>query len=561
MGEQGDIMAEETLSQKLEKAEAGDVHAMYQLARAYSDGDASDADPAAELQWTQRAAEQGHPEALVDLAFRYAFGRGVPANAEKEWDCYEKVIAGDCEGFPGSEYTLGVAKLGLATSIFDYKKTAEYPRAAQLLREAVELHAYKHARNDYAACLMLALGVERNLSKGLYLLQQSADDGNATAREMLQKQILRGHSQIVAAGLKPLMDDGKRAYFPIPDLYKVAAQPVGRASPPVTELEAEPALTAAKSPKRSAAARAAMPWAEIPATPPRPPISASDARKELDGLIGLANAKQQVKTLINRQRLDKLRAEQGLPATEMTMHLVFTGNPGTGKTTVARLLGAILHDAGLLSRGHVIEVTDKDLIGEYVGGSGPRVAAKVEEAMGGILFIDEAYNLITAIGAAGVSNSFSMSAITTLVQLMETHKGDFMVIAAGYPKEMQEFINFNPGLQSRFRETIHFENFTDEELAEVFAGFADKNKYTLAEGTRETLVKVMHDAPARFAKTFGNARYVRNVFEETLERVANRIASIASPTLSDLTTITAFDVKSAAAEFARQDMLRKRQQY
>ncbi|MDI1227954.1 MAG: AAA family ATPase [bacterium] len=405
---------------------------------------------------------------------------------------------------------------------------------------------------------MLGLGVERQLTQGLNLLHQSADRGNAEAREMLQKQILRGHAQIVAAGLTPLMDEGKRAYFPIPDLYKVAAgQQVGRAAPPVTELKSATVVKGVKS----AAAIAAMPWSEVVPTPPRPPISASDAQRELNGLIGLAGPKQQVKTLINRQRLDSLRAAQGLPATEMTLHLVFTGNPGTGKTTVARLLGAILHDAGLLSRGHVIEVTDKDLIGEYVGGSGPRVAAKVQEAMGGILFIDEAYNLITAIGSAGPANSFSMSAITTLVQLMETHKGEFMVIAAGYPKEMQDFVNFNPGLQSRFRETIHFENFTDEELAQVFEGFADQNKYTLAEGSRETLVKIMHDAPARFSKTFGNARYVRNVFEETLERVANRIAHVASPTLADLTTITAFDIRSAAEDFARQDMLRKRQQY
>lgn len=556
-------MATETLAQNLEKAEAGDVHAMYKLVRAYRDGDGCATDPAAELQWTFRAAEKGHPEALIDLAFRYAFGRGVPANAEKEWDCYEKVIAGDCEGFPGSEYTLGVAKQGLATSIFQYGKSAEYQRAALLLRDAVELHAYKHARNDYAVCLMLGLGLERNLSKGLDQLRQSADAGNAAAREMLEKQILRGHAQIVAAGLVPLMDEGKRGYYPIPDLYKIAAGlPTPRATPPVTEMPArknnagtQDNIAKDKGGKTDAYSH------PIPPTPPRPEISATDAQQQLDALIGLAGAKQQVKTLINRQRLDSLRRQQGLPATEMTLHLVFTGNPGTGKTTVARLLGAILREAGLLEKGHVIEVSNHDLIGEWIGTSSPRVAAKVKEAMGGILFIDEAYNLMTAIGIGGVSGSSSMAAITTLVQEMENNKGNFMVIAAGYPKEMQEFINFNPGLQSRFRETIHFDDFTDEELAQVFAGFADKNKYTLAEGAREMLVKVMHDAPARFAKTFGNARYVRNVFEETLERVANRIASIPSPTLSDLTTITAFDIKSAAEEFARQDMLRKRQQY
>lgn len=128
----------------MEKAEAGDVHAMYEVARAYRDGYGG-GDPAAELKWIMRAGDNGHPEALIDLAFRYAFGNGVPASAEKEWDCYEKIIAGECDGFPGTEYTLGAAKLGLATKIFDQKKSADYPRAAQLLREAVELHAYKYA--------------------------------------------------------------------------------------------------------------------------------------------------------------------------------------------------------------------------------------------------------------------------------------------------------------------------------------------------------------------------------------------------------------------------------
>ena len=555
------MMMSVILSGKMEKAEAGDVHAMYYVARAYRDGEGCDADPAAELKWLMRAADNGHPQALLDMAFRYAFGTGVPTNVEKERDCYEKIIAGECKGFPGTEYTQGVAKLSLGLSIFDQKKARDYARAGQLIREAVELHGYKPARNEYAICLLLGLGLEHDKTRGMELLQQSADAGNSIAREMLQKRILRGHAQITAAGLEPLWDAGKRPYYPIADLFKAPGQQE-RVTPPVTEMKSAPAVPVAKTAgNKNTAGQAGYFSHDIPPTPPRPMIGAAEAQEQLDALIGLAGAKQQVKTLLNRQRLDGLRRAQGLPATEMTLHLVFTGNPGTGKTTVARLLGAILHDAGLLEKGHVIEVSNHDLIGEWVGTSSPRVAAKVKEAMGGILFIDEAYNLMAAVGSGGPSGSFSMAAITTLVQEMENNKGKFMVIAAGYPKEMQEFVDFNPGLQSRFRETIHFDDFTDEELAEVFVGFADQNKYTLAAGARETLLKIMHDAPARHAKTFGNARYVRNLFEETLERVANRLAPVASPTLSDLTTITAFDIKSAAEDFARQDMLRKRQQY
>lgn len=282
-------------------------------------------------------------------------------------------------------------------------------------------------------------------------------------------------------------------------------------------------------------------------------MSRASAQAELDSLIGLASVKSQVRSLINRRNLEKLRHKNELPSDpEFNLHLVFTGNPGTGKTIVAQLLGALLANAGILPRGQVVEVSGANLVGEYIGTTGPKVEEAVKRAMGGILFIDEAYALISHIGVNGPQSSASASAITTLLLEMNKHKGKFMVIAAGYPDEMKHFLEFNPGLKSRFRETLHFENFSPEELVQIYIKIANDKYYKLAEGCRQVLKKIMEDAPGKYARNFGNARFVANLFEETLERVADRIAQKPDVTREELMTITPFDISAAAEDFRRQ---------
>lgn len=273
----------------------------------------------------------------------------------------------------------------------------------------------------------------------------------------------------------------------------------------------------------------------------------------LDNLIGLENVKAQIKSLLNRQNLERLRTQNNLPSqTEFNLHLVFTGNPGTGKTALAQRLGDILADAWMLTLGHVVEVSGTDLIAEYIGSTAPKVEAAVKSALGGILFIDEAYALISHVGVNGRGSSASMIAITTLLTQMNKYKGQFMIIVAGYPEDMKNLMEFNPGFKSRFRETLHFPNFSSEELVQIYMKIAEEKHYILADGSKQVPEKIMHTAPGQHSKSFGNARFVGNLLEETLERVANRVAQKHEVTRDDLITITPFDINDAAKDFAAQ---------
>jgi hypothetical protein len=267
--------------------------------------------------------------------------------------------------------------------------------------------------------------------------------------------------------------------------------------------------------------------------PPARPIE--ELLAELDDLVGLESVKADVRRLTSLLRIQQLRQERKLPTLETSHHLVFTGNPGTGKTTVARLLSQILRTLGLVSKGHLVETDRSHLVAGYVGQTATKTRAVLESALGGTLLIDEAYAL-----ARGSEQDFGREAIDTVVKYMEDHRDDLALIAAGYPTEMQEFIDANPGLKSRFTRIIDFPDYTTDELVEIFQRMSGDLRYHLDESGRAALVAAIEAEPR--TRGFGNARFVRNLFEEAVGRQADRLATVADPTDEQLTTLAAADV-------------------
>jgi Cdc6-like AAA superfamily ATPase len=241
---------------------------------------------------------------------------------------------------------------------------------------------------------------------------------------------------------------------------------------------------------------------------------------ELDALVGMAEVKEQVRTIANLLQVAAARRDRGLKVAELSHHMVFLGSPGTGKTTVARLLAKVFAELGLLERGHLVETDRGALVGEYVGHTAAKTGRVIDEAIGGVLFIDEAYAL------AGQGNDFGREAIDTLLKRMEDERGKFVVIVAGYEGEMRRFLRANPGLESRFSETIRFPDYSPEDLLTIFETFAAANGYRLAPAARERAAAVLRAAWERRDERFGNARAARNLFEHALARHANRIAAL-----------------------------------
>ena len=259
---------------------------------------------------------------------------------------------------------------------------------------------------------------------------------------------------------------------------------------------------------------------------------------ELDGLCGLAKVKEDVKGLINLVKVRKLRQEAGLPVPPMSLHLVFMGNPGTGKTTVARLLSKIYHAVGVLSKGQLVEVDRSGLVAGFVGQTALKTQEAIDKALGGVLFIDEAYALANQDNA----NDFGREAIEVLLKGMEDHRDDLIVIVAGYTDLMANFIHANPGLESRFNKYFYFEDYDGGQLAEIFRSICRKNGYELDEAADKAVAEAFQVLYERRDENFGNARDVRNVFEAAVACQANRVASMEAPEKKDLMALTVADL-------------------
>jgi Holliday junction resolvasome RuvABC ATP-dependent DNA helicase subunit len=279
-----------------------------------------------------------------------------------------------------------------------------------------------------------------------------------------------------------------------------------------------------------------------PATPDaadsEPAPSLEELLAELDALVGLAAIKSEVRHQTQLLRIQALRGSKGLRNPDLTRHLVFVGNPGTGKTTVARLVAGIYRAVGLLPKGHLVECDRSELVAGYLGQTALKTAEVIGTALGGALFIDEAYAL--------AGDEFGSEAIDTLVKEMEDHRDELLVIVAGYPEPMETFLSSNPGLRSRFRLTLEFEDYSDDELVEIFTRIADGADFTPTPEAFEVLRATLGATPRD--EGFGNGRFVRTLFESAIVRQAWRLRDVIDPDVTQLRELRAEDLVATPDE-------------
>ncbi|MGW0822414.1 right-handed parallel beta-helix repeat-containing protein [Streptomyces sp. NPDC002845] len=367
------------------------------------------------------------------------------------------------------------------------------------------------ARGTFEDCVFAGAGSDGTAFPALHV--------SAGGAPVLRGCLVRDTEEDVALekGARPVFDDC------LSRDVKNASLPTG----------AEQALSAAGGPDTAGTGTTAR-ETEAP-----PEDTLDDLLAELQGLAGLDRVKHDVSSLVKLMQMVRRREEMGLAPPPLSRHLVFAGNPGTGKTTVARLYGRILAAVGLLERGHLVEADRSALVGEYVGHTGPKTTRVFQQARGGVLFIDEAYSLTQYAG----SNDFGQEAVATLVKLMEDHRDDVVVIVAGYLKEMEAFVRSNPGLASRFNRTLLFEDYGSAELVTIVEHQAAQHQYELSPAAREALTSRFDTMPRD--RGFGNGRTARQLFQAMTERQAYRVAELAQASESDVMTLKPEDIPEA----------------
>ena len=264
---------------------------------------------------------------------------------------------------------------------------------------------------------------------------------------------------------------------------------------------------------------------------------------QLEDLVGLEDVKKDIKNLVNLMKVRRLREQNDLPVPPMSLHMVFMGNPGTGKTTVARIVSGLYAAIGVLEKGQLVEVDRSGLVAGYVGQTALKTQEAIQKALGGVLFIDEAYSL-----SSGGENDFGREAIETILKAMEDHRKELIVIVAGYTGPMEKFLSSNPGLESRFNKYFFFPDYNGEQLMAIFRSQCKKNGYTLTEESEKAAVELFTELYENRSDNFGNGRDVRNCFEDMVVRQSNRVAQLENPTKEDLMAVLPEDLQDEEEE-------------
>ena len=394
--------------------------------------------------------------------------------------------------------------------------------------------------------------VQRNAYTGLQYLQQASSSGVLWARDMMlyvmrvsqTETAISEHALITSGSTAQLEEYAQRGNYwaatAIGFLYAqgyTTVQNVSAASRYMEQAASAGCLLAQELMQTNVS----QPNVSTMSNTPQPnytPQEHHDYMRELQGLIGLSRVKEDVESLRNFVIVQKQREANGLKPASVSYHCVFSGSPGTGKTTVARIVAGIYKEMGILKKGHLVEVQRADLVGEYMGQTAPKTNAKIDEALDGVLFIDEAYSLADG----SEHDQYGREAVDTILKRMEDDRDRLVVILAGYSEPIKRFIHSNPGLESRFNRYIHFDDYTADELLQIFAFNLEKAQYTITRDAYQAVYEVIRNAVAHKDERFGNARYVRNLFERIIQRQANRVAKLKTPNREDLRKIEKEDV-------------------
>lgn len=500
-------------------AHTGDAKAQIELATRYLNGNGVARDEEKAQFWFERAAQNGQPKGLIYRAYL----EEKQGNIDGAVAYFEKAAeAGDTEALEHLGRLLVDVCGDLEKGVICFKKAARAGRPV--------------AQRRYGECLLRGIGVAQDIESGIIELELAADAGDQEARDILDMGVdhfIKNNGNIFHAEEEddalPFDQEKTAEYVEEQNLTSITSRPV-------------PASTSQKiyddGDNTNAGDRKRIRSNLIPEDKK---MKLDEVINQLNKMIGLDGVKESIHSLLNRMKLHKLRDQHKLAAAPIVAHMVFLGNPGTGKTTVARLLGNIFREIGLLKKGHMVEVSRADLIGEYVGQTAPLVQKKVEEALDGVLFIDEAYSLFDGDQKGGYGDE----AISTLLKLMEDNRHRLVVIVAGYNEPMRKLIDSNPGLSSRFGRTVQFEDFSGYELFQIYEAFAEEYNYMINVSAAESLSQAIQQKMAENDPCFGNARYMRQLFDETLNCMGNRIALIKSPTKDDVIRIDGSDIDQA----------------